>query len=170
MKRFIETDPHELTGNVFRLIGRDWMLVTAGKERSFNTMTASWGGLGVLWNAPVSMIFVRPSRYTYEFIEREREYSLSFLGPDDRRTLQVCGSKSGRDIDKAKETGLTPVFQEGTTYFEQAKLVLVCRKLYDSPMDPSNLLDEAVDEKWYPDKDYHRMFVGEIVKVLRKAE
>ena len=102
MKRFIETDPHELTGNVSRLIGRDWMLVTAGKERSFNTMTASWGGLGVLWNAPVSMIFVRPSRYTYEFIEREREYSLSFLGPDDRRTLQVCGSKSGRDIDKVK--------------------------------------------------------------------
>lgn len=71
MKRFIETDPHELTGNVFRLIGRDLVLVTAGKERSFNTMTASWGGLGVLWNAPVSMIFVRPSRYTYEFIERE---------------------------------------------------------------------------------------------------
>ena len=108
MKRFIETDPHELTGNVFRLIGRDWMLVTAGKERSFNTMTASWGGLGVLWNAPVSMIFVRPSRYTYEFIEREREYSLSFLGPDDRRTLQVCGSKSGAALRPAG-----PIFRTG---------------------------------------------------------
>jgi flavin reductase (DIM6/NTAB) family NADH-FMN oxidoreductase RutF len=169
MKRFIETDPHELTGNVFRLIGRDWMLVTAGKERSFNTMTASWGGLGVLWNAPVSMIFVRPSRYTYEFIEREREYSLSFLGPDDRRTLQVCGSKSGRDIDKVKETGLTPLFDQPAPYFEQARLVLICRKLYTHDLDPAAFLDPAIAGS-YKDGDYHRMFVGEIVKVLEPLE
>ena len=151
MKRFIETDPHELTGNVFRLIGRDWMLVTAGKERSFNTMTAS----------------VRPSRYTYEFIEREREYSLSFLGPDDRRTLQVCGSKSGRDIDKVKETGLTPLFDQPAPYFEQARLVLICRKLYTHDLDPAAFLDPAIAGS-YKDGDYHRMFVGEIVKVLEK--
>ena len=168
MKRFIETDPHELTGNVFRLIGRDWMLGTAGKERSFNTMTASWGGLGVLWNAPVSMIFVRPSRYTYEFIEREREYSLSFLGPDDRRTLQVCGSKSGRDIDKVKECGFTVAQAEcGAPYFEEAELVLVCRKRYVQPMDPDRI-PEDVKEKWYPQKDYHTMYIGEIVEVLTK--
>lgn len=166
MKRFIETDPHELTDNVFRLIGRDWMLVTAGKAAAFNTMTASWGALGVLWNAPVSMIFVRPSRYTYGFLEQEREYSLSFLGPDDRRTLQFCGSRSGRDTDKIRETGLIPLFDQPTPYFEQARLVLICRKLYTHDLDPAAFLDPALSGN-YKGGDYHRMYVGEIVKVLR---
>ena len=79
MSKFIEISPQELEGNVFQRIGRQWMLVTAGTREKFNTMTASWGGLGVLWNAEVSMIFVRPERYTYEFLERETDYSLSFL-------------------------------------------------------------------------------------------
>ena len=166
MTRFMETDPHELTDNVFRLIGKDWMLVTAGKRAAFNTMTASWGGLGVLWNSPVSMIFVRPSRYTYEFIEREREYTLSFFGPEEKRALQICGSKSGRDIDKVKETGLTPLFDQPAPYFEQARLVLVCRKLYTHDLDPAAFLDPAIMGS-YKDGDYHRMYVGEIVKALQ---
>ncbi len=166
MTRFMEIDPHELTDNVFRLIGQDWMLVTAGKREAFNTMTASWGGLGVLWNSPVSMIFVRPSRYTYEFIEREREYTLSFFGPEEKRALQICGSKSGRDIDKVKETGLTPLFDQPAPYFEQARLVLVCRKLYTHDLDPAAFLDPAMMGS-YKNGDYHRMYVGEIVKALQ---
>ncbi len=166
MTRFMEIDPHELTDNVFRLIGQDWMLVTAGKREAFNTMTASWGGLGVLWNSPVSMIFVRPSRYTYEFIEREREYTLSFFGPEEKRALQICGSKSGRDIDKVKETGLTPLFDQPAPYFEQARLVLVCRKLYTHDLDPAAFLDPAIMGS-YKNGDYHRMYVGEIVKTLQ---
>ena len=166
MTRFMEIDPHELTDNVFRLIGQDWMLVTTGKREAFNTMTASWGGLGVLWNSPVSMIFVRPSRYTYEFIEREREYTLSFFGPEEKRALQICGSKSGRDIDKVKETGLTPLFDQPAPYFEQARLVLVCRKLYTHDLDPAAFLDPAMMGS-YKNGDYHRMYVGEIVKALQ---
>lgn len=162
--------PQDINENVFDLIGSQWMLVTAGDSNGNNTMTASWGGMGVMWGKDVAVTVIRPQRYTMEFVKKNDLFTLSFYDQQYKPALGICGSKSGRDIDKAKETGLTPVFQEGTTYFEQAKLVLVCRKLYDSPMDPSNLLDEAVDEKWYPDKDYHRMFVGEIVKVLRKAE
>ena len=165
MTRFMEIDPHELTDNVFRLIGQNWMLVTAGKREAFNTMTASWGGLGVLWNSPVSMIFVRPSRYTYEFIEREREYTLSFFGPEEKRALQICGSKSGRDIDKVKETGLTPLFDQPAPYFEQARLVLICRKLYTHDLDPAAFLDPAIMGS-YKNGNYHRMYVGEIVKAL----
>lgn len=166
MTRFMEIDPHELTDNVFRLIGQNWMLVTAGKREAFNTMTASWGGLGVLWNSPVSMIFVRPSRYTYEFIEREREYTLSFFGPEEKRALQICGSKSGRDIDKVKETGLTPLFDQPAPYFEQARLVLICRKLYTHDLDPAAFLDPAIMGS-YKNGNYHRMYVGEIVKALQ---
>ena len=166
MTRFMEIDSHELTDNVFRLIGQNWMLVTAGKREAFNTMTASWGGLGVLWNSPVSMIFVRPSRYTYEFIEREREYTLSFFGPEEKRALQICGSKSGRDIDKVKETGLTPLFDQPAPYFEQARLVLICRKLYTHDLDPAAFLDPAIMGS-YKNGDYHRMYVGEIVKALQ---
>ena len=110
MNKFIEIDPQELTDNVFKLIGRDWMLITAGDERRCNTMTASWGGLGVQWNANVAVSFVRPSRYTYEFLEKGKYYTLSFFDSGYRRALQLCGSKSGRDTDKIKEAELTPVF------------------------------------------------------------
>ncbi len=92
MAKFIELDPSEITGNVFDRIGKEWMLITAGKPEKYNTMTASWGGLGVLWNANVSFAFVRPSRYTFEFLEREKYYTLSFLGLSQRRALQICGS------------------------------------------------------------------------------
>nr|WP_317412299.1 flavin reductase [uncultured Solibaculum sp.] len=162
--------PQDINENVFDLIGNQWMLVTAGDSNGYNTMTASWGGMGVMWGKNVAVTVIRPQRYTMEFIKKNGLFTLSFYDEQYKPALGVCGSKSGRDIDKAKETGLTPVFGEGTTYFEQAKLVLVCRKLYERPMDPSCLLDQEVDEKWYPGKDYHRMFVGEVVKVLRKEQ
>ena len=108
MRKFIEINPLELRDNVFRQIGRDWMLVSAGNKGNFNTMTASWGGMGVLWNTNVCFAFVRPSRYTYEFMEREKYFSLSFFKDGYRRALQFCGSHSGRDTDKMAGAELTP--------------------------------------------------------------
>ena len=165
---FREISVEELKDNPFTLINKDWMLITAGNREKHNTMTASWGGVGELWGRYVSTIYIRPQRYTLEFVEREDYYSLCFFGPEYRQALNLCGSKSGREIDKAEETGLIPVFDQAAPYFEQASLVLVCKKLYAQPMDPAGFVDKALDSRWYPDKDYHKMFVGEVIKVLVK--
>lgn len=169
MSKFIEISPLEVEGNVFRRIGKEWMLVTAGSRGRFNTMTASWGGMGVLWNAEVSFIFIRPERYTYEFLERETTYSLSFLGDGNRRPLQVCGSTSGRDTDKVAAAGLTPVFDAAAPYFEEAELSLICRKLYFQDLAPANFLDPAIAAN-YQEAGLHRLYVGEIQKVLKRVE
>ena len=104
MKKFKEIKPEELEFNPFRLIGKDWMLITAGTEEKFNTMTASWGSVGILWNKPAVTIYVRPTRYTYEFVEKYDEFTISFFSEEYRSALNFCGSKSGRDYDKALET------------------------------------------------------------------
>jgi flavin reductase (DIM6/NTAB) family NADH-FMN oxidoreductase RutF len=155
--------------NPFTMINKEWLLVTAGNAKQCNTMTASWGGLGVLWNKPVATIYIRPSRYTLEFLDRESHFSLCVLGETHRKALDYCGSHSGRDGDKVKATGLTPAFTENAPYFEEAKLVLVCRKLYKQEIDPACFLDPKLDAANYSKKDYHRMFIGEIEKVLKKA-
>lgn len=163
---FIETKPDQLTDNPFKLIGGDWMLITAGTNEKFNTMTASWGGLGVLWERKVACIFIRPNRYTYEFVERSPLFTLSFFDENRRTALQYCGTHSGRSVDKVKEAGLTAVHDSGCIYFQEARLVLCCRKLYHQDIDPGRFLDPAINGM-YPQKDYHRMYVGEIVKCLR---
>ena len=165
---FRRADPYKLKDNVFKLIDLDWMLVTAGTPVRWNTMTASWGGLGVLWNRPVAFAFVRPTRYTYEFMEASERFTLSFFPKKYRKALIFCGSKSGRDCDKAKETGLEPVspFKDAVT-FKQAWLALVCRKLYTTDLDPARFLDPKIDEN-YPKKDYHRVYIGEITRCLVK--
>lgn len=168
MNKFIEMTPEELQDNVFRRIGKDWMLISAGRADSYNTMTASWGGLGVLWNANVAFAFVRPSRYTYQFMEKENNFSLSFFDGGYRRALQICGTTSGRDGDKASAAGLTPVFDATAPYFDQAQLVLICRKLYTQDLDPARFLDPTMPSH-YPDGDYHRVYVGEITKVLQQV-
>ena len=166
---FEKMDPKNLDQNVFSLIGDRWMLITAGTQEKCNTMTASWGGLGVLWGKPVATVYIRPQRYTLEFVEREDSFSLCFFGEEYRKALSLCGSKSGREIDKVKECGFTVVTAEGAPYFEEADLVLVCKKAYWQDMDPTHFLDGEIDGKWYPQKDYHRIFIGEIVEVLRKV-
>ena len=165
---FEKIDPESLDQNVFSLIGDQWMLITAGTGEQCNTMTASWGGLGVLWGKPVATVYIRPQRYTLEFVEREEKFTLAFFGEEYRKALALCGSKSGRDIDKVKECGFTVETADGAPYFAQADLVLVCRKAYWQDMDPTHFLDGEIDGKWYPEKDYHRIFIGEIVEVLRK--
>ncbi|MBM6870988.1 flavin reductase family protein [Pseudoflavonifractor phocaeensis] len=168
---FQTVDPKSLTENVFSLIGDQWMLITAGNQEKCNTMTASWGGLGVLWGKNVAMCVIRPQRYTFPFVEEQDTFTLSFFDEDRRKDLAFCGAKSGRDVDKIKECGFTVVAsEEGTPYFEEARLVLVCRKLYWQDLDPSHFLDGGeIDAKHYPGKDYHRMFIGEIVEVLRRV-
>lgn len=147
-------------------IGKEWMLVTAGTLERFNTMTASWGGIGYLWNRPVAFVFIRPERYTHEFVENGDRLTLSFLGEGHRDILNFCGTKSGRDHDKAKETGLRPVATEnGCVAFEQARLTLECRKLYKGAFEPGGFIDKSCLERWYnerPGGGLHDVYVVEI--------
>ncbi|MGE4277182.1 MAG: flavin reductase family protein [Lawsonibacter sp.] len=165
---FQSVSPKELTDNVFSLIGDQWMLITAGTAEHCNTMTASWGGLGVMWGAPAATCYIRPQRYTKEFVDQEAYFTLSFFGEQWRKALALCGSKSGRDVDKIQECGFTPKAAAcGAPYFEEADLVLVCRKRFTQEMNPANIPEDA-KEKWYPNKDYHTMYIGEIIEVLKK--
>lgn len=165
---FQSVDPKSLDQNVFSLIGDQWMLITAGTGEALNTMTASWGGLGVIWGAPAATCYIRPQRYTKEFVDREEYFTLTFFPEEYRKALSLCGSKSGREIDKVKECGFTVKTAScGAPYFEEAQLVLVCRKRFAQAMDPSNIPQE-IKEKWYPQKDYHTMYIGEIIEVLKK--
>lgn len=165
---FKEIDIKEFQFSPFEKIGKEWMLITAGNKDSFNTMTASWGGLGVLWNKNVAFTFIRPSRYTFEFCEKEEYFTLTFFTEEHRKALSFCGTKSGRDYDKCKETGLTPVFDEKAPYFEEASLVLVCKKLYAQDMDKTCVCDDAVHTNYGENEPMHKMYVGEIVKAFAR--
>ncbi len=161
--------------NPYQKIGKDWFLVTAGNEAGWNTMTASWGFAGVMWGKNTFTTVIRPQRYTKEFIDKEEYFTISFFGEDMKKALSYCGSHSGRDCDKAKETALAPVFIKNdsghrfdVTSFEQAKLVLVCKKAYVQEMNPECFTDSGNDEKWYSAKDYHIQYIGEIVQAYIK--
>ena len=170
MNTFQPFDVKTLTdSSPFTLIGDQWALLSAGVPGAYNTMTVSWGQLGVLWNKNVATVYVRPQRHTLSFLEQNDTFTLSFFKEQYRPALALCGSKSGRDLDKAKAANLTPVFDEGSVWFDEAQLVLVCRKLYRQPMLPECFLDKAVDEKNY-NGDYHICFIGEIIKALRAQE
>ncbi len=161
-------DVYAIADNAFRLIADDWFLVTAGSIRNYNTMTASWGTVGELWNRKVAICFIRPTRYTYEFMEKNDLFTFSFFDEKYRDVLKLCGTRSGRDIDKMAGIGLTPKLSEnGTVFFEEARLVMECRKIYHHDFDPAKFLYESI-EKEYPKKDYHRMYIGEIVGVLMR--
>jgi flavin reductase (DIM6/NTAB) family NADH-FMN oxidoreductase RutF len=157
-------DPKKLNENVFSLIGDQWTLVTAGTKEHCNTMTASWGGLGVLWHKNVATIYIRPQRYTKEFLEANDTFSLSFFTEDWRKALAYCGKVSGRDEDKFAACGFTVATAGETPYVAQARLVLVCRKFYWQDLDPANMGPEALTH--YENKDYHRMYIAEITQVL----
>ena len=163
---FKEIAAKDIQGNPFRMIADEWMLAAVGNREKYNMMTASWGFFGEMWNRQTAVTVIRPVRYTYELMENNDYFSLSFYG-DNRKIHDVCGSKSGRNVDKAKEAGLTPVFSDNTVYFEEARLVLICKKIYAGVVDPLLFLEPAID-KLYPKKDYHKAYVGEIIKTLIK--
>ena len=158
----------ELKENAVSLFDDSWTLITAGNKESYNTMTASWGGLGELWSKDVCFIFIRPQRYTYEFTEREDYFTVSVLPEEYRKALVFCGRNSGRDCDKVKEAGLTPAVIDESMGFEESRITLLCKKLFYQDIDPTGFIDKTIDATCYEAKDYHRMYVGEIVKVLIK--
>ena len=168
----LKINPEEITANVFDQIGQQWMLITAGEPdgEAFNTMTASWGGLGVMWGAPAAFCVVRPQRHTFGFMEKAARYTLSFYPEACRDALNLCGTRSGRDTDKPAETGLRPVqLEPGVWTFEQAELTIVCRKLYADFLKEDLFLDPAISAKWYAAKDYHKLYIGGVEAVYRNA-
>lgn len=165
---FQEIKPSELTKNPFTMIGKEWLLVAAEKEGKANAMTASWGGVGIMWGKEVAFIVIRPQRYTKEFIDGSATLSLSVLDESYRKTLGYFGSVSGRTEDKIAKSGLTLSHEGATPYFSEANTVLICRKLYAQEYSPECFLDTEAEQKWYPDKDYHTMYICEIQKVLKK--
>jgi flavin reductase (DIM6/NTAB) family NADH-FMN oxidoreductase RutF len=165
--------PELIPDNPFTLIDKDWFLVTANMKDEnggarVNTMTASWGGLGVLWNRNVATIYLRPSRYTKEFVDSSETFSLSVLSDKYRSKLNYLGSHSGRDEDKIAVSKLTVVDREGTPYFKEARLVLICRKLFAQPFAPESFTDERIMKSNYKDDDFHTMYIGEIMKVMKE--
>lgn len=158
--------PEEIKRDPFTLIDKDWMLITAEKEGKVNTMTASWGGVGIIWNKKVAYIFIRPQRYTKEFVDASERFSLSVLPDSYRKELTYLGRVSGRDEDKIAKTGLKVAYEEGVPYFEESKYVLICRKLYAQDLKGECFIDKSLDPKNYPTQDYHTMYVAEIEEVL----
>lgn len=158
-----KVDIKDVNFNPFTAIGKQWMLVSAGNETGWNTMTANWGGVGIMWMKPTATTYIRHSRFTKEFIDKNEYFTLTFLKDGHRDALNVLGSKSGRDMDKMGESGLTPIMLEGQPTFEEAELVLICKKKSKTEIFPEDILESEILDKWYADKDYHTMYLGEIV-------
>lgn len=163
-------NPKDLSKNVFRLLDDDWCLISAyDKEKQgikYNAMTASWGGFGVLWNKNVFFCFIRPQRYTKEFVDNSDYVTLSFFDESYRKALTLCGRTSGRDGDKIKNAGLTPVVNdEKYVEFQEAKMTVVGKKLFCANMKPEDFLDKSLIDKNYPNNDYHSVYVCEITEI-----
>lgn len=158
----------DLNENTFDMIGKDWLLLTAEKDGKVNTMTASWGGVGILWNKKVAYIFVRPQRYTKEFIDSNEKLSISVLPNEYRKELQYLGTVSGRDEDKIAKANLTVQNCDNVSYFEESRLTFICKKLYAQQLKEECFIDESIIDTSYPNKDYHMMYVVEIEKILEK--
>jgi flavin reductase (DIM6/NTAB) family NADH-FMN oxidoreductase RutF len=171
--QYDKVDPSDLPDNVIELIGKEWMLITAGNKNSYNTMTASWGGIGFIWNKPSTFVFVRDSRYTYEFLQREESFTLSFFPEQYRKALTICGSKSGRDTDKVKEAGLTPMeTTSGLMSFQEARMIIECKKMFVQELDYENLTEpyksKIMEESYNKEPSKHQLFISEIVNVWIK--
>ncbi len=170
MNNFKDILPTMIRKNPFEAIGKDWMLITAGNTEKVNTMTASWGGFGVMYGKNVAFIVVRPQRYTREFIDEEETFSLNFLDKSHRSTLNYLGTVSGRNEDKITNSGLTLDFTEQTPYFQESTQVLFCKKLYRQPMVGEGILSDKLDKTWYSNKDYHILYIAEVIKALQATK
>ena len=165
-RRFIPFE--ELDLRIFHAWSEQWFLLAAGDLAAgrYNVMTVAWGGFGTLWSKPLAMIVVRPQRYTYEFTEKYETFTLCAFPEAHRDGLNLCGSRSGRDFDKVKACGwkAIPMSQVKAPGFEEAELILECRKTYFDDFDPARFVDPGIQEN-YADRDYHRMYFGEVLAV-----
>ena len=159
-----EINIKDVKENLVKMIAHDWFLIGAKNKDSSNMMTASWGMIGNLWNKEVVNVYVRPTRYTYEFMESSDTFSCSFFDGSYRKELSLCGTKSGRDINKVKECHFDEIFIENAPVYKQAKCTIICRKIATYDLHPNQFIDESI-EKHYQN-DYHRVYTGEILKVL----
>ena len=157
---FKEISATEIKDNLIEAISNEYMLITAGDRQGYNMMTASWGFMGEMWGNHCAMAVIRPQRYTMEFINNSDYFTLSFYG-DNKDIYRICGSKSGRDCDKTSLTGLTPVFDGQSVYFDEARIVFICRKQYVQAMTEGSFTDSE-PLRWYKDKDFHYQVYGKI--------
>jgi len=167
MSKFNEIKIKESHIDPFELKSK-WMLVTAEKDGKVNTMTASWGGFGVMWNKEVVYVVIRPQRYTKEFVDVADSFSLTFFDKSFLKQLGYLGKVSGRDEDKIKEAGLTIAHEDGIPYFEEAETAITVRKLYAQPLGEEFFIDKKPIEDWYPEKDFHILYIAEVSKILVK--
>lgn len=173
---FKEISNKELQVNPLTVFGCDWALAAAGNEKDgFNVMTITWGQLGSIWDRksangktiiPTASVFIRPQRYTKQYIDKEELFSISTFDPTYKRALGYMGSHSGRDEDKIAAAGLTPLFIEGTTGFEEARMIFVCKKIYQDHLREQSFLEKKIITDNYPEKDFHEMYIGEILKIF----
>lgn len=173
MPNINEISINEFDGNVFEMIGTDWMLITAGTDLKtsypiVNTMTASWGGMGIMWHKNVAFLVIRPNRYTKEFIDVTDTLSISFFDSSYKEILTYLGTVSGRDEDKITKSNLTITYVDDVPCFEEASLTMLCRKLYAQPIQTSYFLDKSLIKKWYPQHDYHELYIVEITKIFKQ--
>ena len=168
LQGYKQLSPDKIPGNIIKMLNEDWMIITAGTNEKFNMMTAGWGGLGVLYSKPVAFCFINPLNYTYQFMENNSTYTLSFYTEAYREALLYCGSNSGRDTDKVKGSGLTPITTpSGSKAFSEAWLIIECRKLVGQSLNHDTLFDEGVKTEW-AGKQLPKMFIGEIINVWVK--
>ncbi len=165
---FKEIRADGIGGNLIKRIRDQWMLIGAGTKGRANSMIGSWGLMGEMWGRDVAVCVVRPQRFTYEFMETNGTYALSFLPGEYRSVLNSFGTRSGREINKVEGGPLTPAYRQGALYYEEAELVLFCRKLYYQDFDQNLFLDKAIVDSCYGDGDFHRAYYGEILEVLVK--
>lgn len=160
--------PYEITKNPFAMIGKQWAMITTCQDSKVNTMTASWGGVGIMWGKPAAFLFIRPQRFTRELMDGSEKFSVCFLPESQRQAMAYCGKASGRNEDKLAACGLTAGRLEGVPVLDQSELVLICRKLYRQRLDPACLLDKEIDTTWYPEQDHHYMYISEIETAYTK--
>ena len=149
------------------MIDQEWALLTSGNREKFNTMTVSWGGRGTIWNKPSVTVYVKPIRYTYEFMETNEYFTLSFYDNKYKKDLGILGTKSGKNTDKINLTTLNPEFLENAVSFKESKLTLICKKMYFQDLDIKNIPQKEID-KYYKTEPVHRMYIGEVIDIIDK--
>lgn len=168
MSGFKEIKLSEIPFTPFDIKNKEWMLITAAKaDGTVNTMTASWGGFGVMWNKEIVWVVIRPQRYTKEFVDNSESFSLSFLGEGSKKILSYLGKASGRDEDKIRKSELTVVNDNGIPYFEEAHTVIFAKKLYSQPLTEDSFIDKSIIPQWY-ENDFHILYMAEITKIVSK--